>query len=101
HPDPLPPYHPLHDAFPISYSSSRSKSSQTDQSKRATSFRTDDSVRSPTTIRYVTSQDVPKHSTYHHRTTQAEPFRPHDTSLLSRSEEHTSELQSPDHIVCR
>src|SRR5207244_13000467 len=27
-------------------------------------------------------------------------FRPH-TALTDRSEEHTSELQSPDHLVCR
>src|SRR5258708_24787342 len=25
----------------------------------------------------------------------------HDRVLVSRSEEHTSELQSPDHLVCR
>src|SRR5207244_7005961 len=24
-----------------------------------------------------------------------------DTNVISRSEEHTSELQSPDHLVCR
>src|SRR5207244_11890569 len=28
------------------------------------------------------------------------PFRP-ITRILDRSEEHTSELQSPDHLVCR
>src|SRR5207244_13022037 len=25
----------------------------------------------------------------------------HDTATVGRSEEHTSELQSPDHLVCR
>src|SRR5947208_11663930 len=28
-------------------------------------------------------------------------FAPLERRLLSRSEEHTSELQSPDHLVCR
>src|SRR5258708_18421756 len=27
--------------------------------------------------------------------------RPRTVALISRSEEHTSELQSPDHLVCR
>src|SRR5258708_22618958 len=27
--------------------------------------------------------------------------QPHDPRLDDRSEEHTSELQSPDHLVCR
>src|SRR5258708_13383224 len=29
------------------------------------------------------------------------PEIPPGTALVSRSEEHTSELQSPDHLVCR
>src|SRR5258708_30032146 len=34
--------------------------------------------------------------------TQAYPGSEHDTRIAeSRSEEHTSELQSPDHLVCR
>src|SRR5258708_34961745 len=28
-------------------------------------------------------------------------WHPHDSLLGRRSEEHTSELQSPDHLVCR
>src|SRR5258708_22354368 len=28
-------------------------------------------------------------------------FRDHGKTFSSRSEEHTSELQSPDHLVCR
>src|SRR5438552_5991999 len=31
--------------------------------------------------------------------TRPDPF--HGAALLHRSEEHTSELQSPDHLVCR
>src|SRR5258708_31504545 len=30
-----------------------------------------------------------------------EPGRARDRAALHRSEEHTSELQSPDHLVCR
>src|SRR5258708_26946790 len=33
-------------------------------------------------------------------TSQPAPWRP-APSRLTRSEEHTSELQSPDHLVCR
>src|SRR5258708_33075217 len=29
------------------------------------------------------------------------PYIKRDSSLFLRSEEHTSELQSPDHLVCR
>src|SRR5258708_29477231 len=29
------------------------------------------------------------------------PSRPHSPRFSDRSEEHTSELQSPDHLVCR
>src|SRR5947208_11862216 len=34
---------------------------------------------------------------------EARPFSPHLTlaRIKERSEEHTSELQSPDHLVCR
>src|SRR5438552_18415958 len=32
---------------------------------------------------------------------QAEPDLPGRAALTVRSEEHTSELQSPDHLVCR
>src|SRR5258708_25983660 len=31
----------------------------------------------------------------------ASPGRPRRPGLAARSEEHTSELQSPDHLVCR
>src|SRR5438552_11399260 len=35
------------------------------------------------------------------RTTAAAEFPGHASPASSRSEEHTSELQSPDHLVCR
>src|SRR5258708_14141576 len=34
-------------------------------------------------------------------TTRSPPRRPRSSLTASRSEEHTSELQSPDHLVCR
>src|SRR5258708_31625622 len=40
---------------------------------------------------------------YHARSPVVRPTacRPHAVGLTTRSEEHTSELQSPDHLVCR
>src|SRR5258708_27389252 len=35
------------------------------------------------------------------RAIHLEPADPRNWYLLGRSEEHTSELQSPDHLVCR
>src|SRR5258708_16686453 len=34
-------------------------------------------------------------------TSLSRPASPSASSMSSRSEEHTSELQSPDHLVCR
>src|SRR5438552_11661918 len=36
-----------------------------------------------------------------HKTTSVSRFRDLQDGPLRRSEEHTSELQSPDHLVCR
>src|SRR5207244_6617400 len=42
-------------------------------------------------VRVLTSKDPEALTVYRHSTAH----------LLARSEEHTSELQSPDHLVCR
>src|SRR2546422_5414724 len=36
-----------------------------------------------------------------HPSSSQQPFRPHDETNPDRSEEHTSELQSRLHLVCR
>src|SRR5207244_8771289 len=78
----------LHDALPIS-STSRHGSSVASDAFTSSS-------RPPTTD--VSHGD--HGAEYPPSTTTAEPVVHLDASL-ARSEEHTSELQSPDHLVCR
>src|SRR5258708_20809419 len=40
-------------------------------------------------------------ATYQQFAYTSEPFLSNDKTWVIRSEEHTSELQSPDHLVCR
>src|SRR5207244_6309088 len=49
----------------------------------------------------LVARDTPEPSPLSHEVLNAKPYAFLDDAPLERSEEHTSELQSPDHLVCR
>src|SRR5689334_24233740 len=66
------------------------------------------STRSPAAARKASAAHSAKHSgawttcsTWPHTPATASTWKPTSTNSASRSEEHTSELQSQFHLVCR
>src|SRR5207244_8494688 len=95
-PPPTSPSHPLslHDALPIS-GSSASRSTVSTAPARAATAR----ACRPRSRRCATTPPTRAAISWIHCSPARTPERPRERSC--RSEEHTSELQSPDHLVCR
>src|SRR5207244_7766935 len=91
----------LHDALPIS-GISQPKRNQT-QNQRSTKFRIGSAIRSATLRASSGGSGANSHPKCACHIPLRIPVTPSPCRCgeCGRSEEHTSELQSPDHLVCR
>src|SRR5438552_6560118 len=82
---------PLHDALPISCSSTPPpRMSSNSSARKASGF----TCRSPDLLADISAETISS-------CRNSSPRGSIRRALRLRSEEHTSELQSPDHLVCR
>src|SRR5258708_18893570 len=89
----------LHDALPISRVSSRAKVSAGARDQRARVRHRAPDIALPNLVATFSSTFTT--STLNRRSVVFPRKQDRSAAQESRSEEHTSELQSPDHLVCR